>query len=397
MIIKKDEWWVPINDTCCYKAASREVNNIDAFMTYVTNKKVCIQAGGNLGLWPKKLSSLFETVYTFEPEEVNWLCLQKNIEGVNNIKSYNCALGSENGTVSIDRHWPSNAGSYRVKPGNEVSKITIDSLEINDVGLIQFDIEGSEHEAIIGSIKTIKKWAPVIVLELKGIGKIFGYTNKDTINLLDSLGYTVATKIEKDLVFIKTKSETSFAVIPADEREVLEPLVDVSGQPVKSMLELGNKKNKKGVYKRSFEIAGIDHTSVDWNGLNGALKLDLQTPVYKELGLFDVITNFGTTEHVESQYPVWENIHNMLRVGGLFVSTTPSNDGSWWKGNRPHGMWYPTKEFYKEFANLNGYRIEKLYTDGDFPYVLVYCRMYKVEDKPFTMPPLNLIVKQVPA
>ena len=62
------------------------------------------------------------------------------------------------------------------------------------------------------------------------------------------------------------------------------------------------------------------HTSIDTNGKNGALKIDLRYPVDTSSGfIFDVITNFGTTEHVESvwpedQYAVFENIHNMRVV-----------------------------------------------------------------------------------
>src|ERR1041384_5416258 len=77
---------------------------------------------------------------------------------------------------------------------------------------------------------------------------------------------------------------------------------------VTSMLELGNKVTGAGlVYKSVFEAMGIRHVSVDWNGKDGALPLDLRQPL--NLGRFDMVTNFGTSEHVEdNQKAVWRNI-----------------------------------------------------------------------------------------
>ncbi len=114
------------------------------------------------------------------------------------------------------------------------------------------------------------------------------------------------------------------------------------------MLELGAK--QFGRYKAWFQKMEFDHTSVDLNGKGGALPLDLQEPL--NLGAFDVVTNFGTSEHVEEQYPCWQNIHEAVKVGGYLVSTTPL-PGDW----PHHGKWYPTLEFYAKFAALNAYEV----------------------------------------
>src|SRR5882672_3336270 len=76
------------------------------------------------------------------------------------------------------------------------------------------------------------------------------------------------------------------------------------------MLELGNKVNTS--VSRSYKDFltkehGVVHTSVDWNGQDGALKLDLRDRL--DLGEFDIVTNYGTTEHVsDKQGIVWDNI-----------------------------------------------------------------------------------------
>lgn len=157
------------------------------------------------------------------------------------------------------------------------------------------------------------------------------------------------------------------------EKELYEPLAG------ESMLELGNKKNREFVYKPYFEARGFRHVSVDMNGEDGALKLDLTRPL--NLGTFDVVTNIGTTEHVLSQEPCWRNILEAMHVGSVLLTTTPK-PGHWqW-----HGYWYPTEDFYRELAELNGLRIDRLYESGEEPRVMIFARMARVEDRPFKMP-----------
>ena len=65
------------------------------------------------------------------------------------------------------------------------------------------DVEGSEHLAILGAISTIEASWPVITLELKGHGERYGYTDDDTINLLADMGYKIADRVNRDVIFTK--------------------------------------------------------------------------------------------------------------------------------------------------------------------------------------------------
>lgn len=166
------------------------------------------------------------------------------------------------------------------------------------------------------------------------------------------------------------------------EWELYSPLVG------STMLELGNKKNGDLTYKRYFESLGYRHVSVDWNGQDGALAVDLRKPL--NLGTFDIVSNIGTTEHVDQQAPVWRNILEAMHVGSVLVSTTPK-PGHWqW-----HGEWYPTEEFYRQLAALNGLAIERLYVSGVEPREMWFCRARKVEERPFVMPDEALLFRNV--
>ena len=146
---------------------------------------------------------------------------------------------------------------------------------------------------------------------------------------------------------------------------------------VHTILELGNKTTKRGIPYRDWYIdQGCEYTSIDWNGKDGALPLDLQEPI--ELGPFDLVTNFGTTEHVEDQKACWENVHRFVKVGGVFVNHTPEPTHM-----EHHGFWHPTVTWFIEFAQLNGYRVN--YTKNT-PKHYVHAKLTKIADLPFRFP-----------
>lgn len=161
-----------------------------------------------------------------------------------------------------------------------------------------------------------------------------------------------------------------------EEWNLLQPL-----DGVRRMLELGNKKNTtvNRSYKDFFVLdCGIDHTSVDWNGQDGALTMDLRKPL--NLGEFDMVTNIGTSEHVSEQEPVWRNMVDATKLGGLLCCVTPT-PGFWcW-----HGQHYPKHEFYRNLAANNGFEIERLYDHGETPTVCTYFRARRIARVPFRM------------
>ena len=102
------------------------------------------------------------------------------------------------------------------------------------------------------------------------------------------------------------------------------------------MAELGNQSLRKDVLgvqipaKRFFAAMGIEHTSIDINGKDGALAIDLGLPITQPelLEKFDVVTNFGTIQEIARQHAAWQNVHRLARVGGLFLHLVPQA-GSW--------------------------------------------------------------------
>jgi FkbM family methyltransferase len=193
-----DTWW-PCYDNECRLSIDRQLRDIQEILPFVKNKGVCIQAGGNVGMWPKEFARHFDLVYTFEPNPLNFKCLMRNCEE-SNIAKVEAALGDKDGNAAI-QEVENNCGACFIKDGNEFPVMTIDGLELDACDLIQLDIEGYELNALRGAAETIVKLKPVIVVEDKGLSERYGSKEGDITKYLSTFGYTIAKHINRDIVF----------------------------------------------------------------------------------------------------------------------------------------------------------------------------------------------------
>lgn len=162
---------------------------------HVTDWSVCIQAGGHFGLYPTRLSKLFNTVHTFEADIGNYQKLIENCGNENNIMCYHNALSAYSRPMGVWHVPGGNTGQNFVVQGEEVDAITIDSLNLPSCGLIQLDIERHELFALMGAIETIEKFRPVIILEGPET------TNNACNIILEQLGYEFVARAGQDSVF----------------------------------------------------------------------------------------------------------------------------------------------------------------------------------------------------
>ena len=194
-------WAVPDADQCCIQAVLAEVCDLGASLDLCRDFRTAIQAGGNVGVYPVSLAQKFKRVYTVEPDASNYAALAMNT--INNLRIVikRAAFGKEHGKAAIDQIFPDNIGAHQIKEGAEFDVVPIDSLGVTDCDLLQLDVEGYEHLAILGALATIEASWPVITLELKGHGERYGYTDDDTINLLADMGYRIADRVNRDVIF----------------------------------------------------------------------------------------------------------------------------------------------------------------------------------------------------
>jgi len=117
--------------------------------------------------------------------------------------------------------------------------------------------------------------------------------------------------------------------------------------------ELGNQRYCGKPAKGMYELKGVKHTSIDINGLGGAVPIDLDSPIPSNMeNKFDVVTNYGTSDHVNNQYSVFKNVHLMCKLNGIMLHGVPLI-GNWVK----HCRYYYSKQFFEGLSIKCGYRI----------------------------------------
>lgn len=137
--------------------------------------------------------------------------------------------------------------------------------------------------------------------------------------------------------------------------------------------------NNSVLFKLYLNELGYKVTSIDIMGDRGSIPVNLCEDIdVWNLGQFDVITNYGTTEHVDNQYMCWKNMHKSLKVGGIMINEIPKIGN--WPG---HCEFYYDLKFFQEFKNI-GYEI--IYNkDHIYPGngALIAVSMKKVKDIEF--------------
>lgn len=132
--------------------------------------------------------------------------------------------------------------------------------------------------------------------------------------------------------------------------DIIEPLLQQFN--IKSVCDLGaqndySKDYKKPVYiSEWYKSKGIEYVSIDLNGENDALTMDLSEPL-KLKRQFDMVVDAGTSEHVKGYYQCLLNIHNLTKTNGIIVRENPKT-GNWPK----HGYNYVDINFYKDLSVL---------------------------------------------
>lgn len=206
--LRNGYWW-PRYDYGCWNFLNKRLDLPEKLTRYVREKNVVVQAGGNAGLYTKTYSSLFERVYTFEPEYLNFHCLVRNT-GTNVIKFQAC-LGNEKKFVNLEetveyfkdcKRKKFNSGSHYVSGPGIVPVMLLDDFDLDGCDLIHLDVEGYEAMALLGAESTIKKYHPTIVVELNGHGNKFGWSDQKTTELITSWGYEKVEQIFEDYVFV---------------------------------------------------------------------------------------------------------------------------------------------------------------------------------------------------
>jgi SAM-dependent methyltransferase len=101
------------------------------------------------------------------------------------------------------------------------------------------------------------------------------------------------------------------------------------------------------------DLTPIAYASIDVAPALKTTALDLNFDRLPERmrGVFDLVLNFGTTEHVFNQWNSFAQIHEAAKPGGVIYCQLPAS------GYLDHGYFCYTPVFFRDLAKANGYEI----------------------------------------
>lgn len=99
------------------------------------------------------------------------------------------------------------------------------------------------------------------------------------------------------------------------------------------------------------------YVSIDGNG-RGDVTFDLNLPMskamLKDVGRFDLVTDFGTGEHIFDQAQVWRTLHQLSKPGGYIAFDRPTH------GYPGHGFYRVEVGLLHDIAVANTYEVLRL-------------------------------------
>ena len=205
---KIDEFWYPDTEERLHRGHARYSDIEEFILPHVRQRRTCIHAGGGAGTWTREYTKYFEYVYTAEPNPELRECIHANsYEG--NYALLEGGFWNRAAYGRLVEYQPDNMGAWYIQedPTGSIPLFTIDSLDAEEVDLIQLDVEGAEIECLQGAKETILRDRPVVVLEVKETTqKFYGRSVDDLRKAIHGLKYRQEAKFGRDELWVPQES-----------------------------------------------------------------------------------------------------------------------------------------------------------------------------------------------
>jgi FkbM family methyltransferase len=205
----KWDWSKFQGSQACLKWARRDLETLVRTLHHVPARRACVQAGGNLGIFPKRLAAEFDIVYTFEPEQRLFQMMCANAPETNIIKVM-AALGCDNKPVRMeckrrdDSGRAVHEGLTHVAGSGTVPCLQLDDFQLQVCDLIYLDVEGWEYFALQGAAQTIRRCRPVIGVEVNRNITFAGQTPEQLRAYIKSFDYELRFSMHSDEIYCPT-------------------------------------------------------------------------------------------------------------------------------------------------------------------------------------------------
>jgi len=194
---------------------------------YVGIGDVAVDVGANLGFMSGILSSMTGAsgqVHSFEPSPQTYAKLQDVIRAnhYSNVTAYNLGCGTSEETLTL--YCPESSGNASLHPTTGIQEAnpkqyTVRIAKMDDflgpkldrLDFLKIDTEGYEPEVLGGAIELLKRFKPVIYIEL---GSLYAESSEKAASLLRNLGYT----FDREMALDESFSGDNFFAIPPNWR-----------------------------------------------------------------------------------------------------------------------------------------------------------------------------------
>jgi len=189
------------SDTYIYEKF--EVNLILSILQKIKDP-VVIDVGAHIGYFTCIMSPYCSHVFAYEPDEINYNLLCKNIQLNNctNVTTHDSAAGLRDAIIGLYR-CANSSGMHRVFPSKWcVEKpVWVDCVRLNNsiegvdyVSFMKLDAEGTEHEVLAGASHILEDCKPIILMEFHpDTIREFGKNPIDVLEYVSAFGYSIKT------------------------------------------------------------------------------------------------------------------------------------------------------------------------------------------------------------
>ncbi len=176
----------------------------------IKNTDTVIDIGGSIGEFSILASRFAKKVVVFEPIKYSCDILLKNLQvnKINNVKLYNCAIGNSELKINIKE---SNFGNSTT---GETEGVIVETLKLNEAlklsksekAILKIDCEGAEYDIILNTPKPVLNKFSQIAMEWHEFES--GQNYEDLVKRLIECGFAVKyfpNPVHKNIGFIYAK------------------------------------------------------------------------------------------------------------------------------------------------------------------------------------------------
>lgn len=183
-----------------------EQNYLEIFASVVDPNGIVCDLGANFGSHTLFFAAILKAqhVHSFEPQShlVDVIRETLRLNGAENVTVHNAVAGAKPGVARLKSTNKENTGMAEYRPGE--GQQTVPMVAVDDVvggskvTGVKIDVEGMQMPVLRGMSKTIRRWRPVLWLELRPAK---GELEKPS-QWLESRGYARKTMSFRDFLFL---------------------------------------------------------------------------------------------------------------------------------------------------------------------------------------------------